>query len=102
MEFDPHEGASRRGVGRQAPGASLLFAMTPRIALGHKLYTAVNSGDTDTLSSMLSEDFVGDLTPGLPNGFGASPYVGRDAMVSDGWGRVSQHLAMGPQADEIL
>lgn len=76
--------------------------MTTRIALGKKLYAALNAGDTETLTSLLSEDFVGDLTPGLPNGFGASPYVGRESMLRDGWGHVGQYFAMGPQVEEIL
>jgi 2-(1,2-epoxy-1,2-dihydrophenyl)acetyl-CoA isomerase len=72
------------------------------LALGRRLYAALNEGDTATLTDILDEDFVGDLTPGLPEGFGSHLYEGRDAMMSEGWGRVGQFFTMGPQPEEII
>ncbi len=73
-----------------------------KIELGQRLYAALRAGDVDTLQGLLADDFVGDLTPGLPNGYGAALYEGREAMMRDGWGRVGAAFAMGPEADEIL
>jgi ketosteroid isomerase-like protein len=73
-----------------------------RRALGEALYTALRAGDADTLRALLSEDFVGDLTPGLPHGYGARPYRGREVMLTEGWGRVGQDFVMGPEPEEII
>ncbi|MGL5818290.1 MAG: nuclear transport factor 2 family protein [Phycicoccus sp.] len=69
---------------------------------GRRLYTALQGGDVDTLTALLADDFVGDLTPNLPNGYGASPYRGREVMLNDGWGRVGAAFAMSPQVDELI
>jgi 2-(1,2-epoxy-1,2-dihydrophenyl)acetyl-CoA isomerase len=73
-----------------------------RQQMGRALYAALGAGDADTLRTLLAEDFVGDLTPGLPHGYGAQTYRGLEAMLTDGWGRVGQDFAMAPQPEEIL
>jgi len=70
--------------------------------MGRALYAALAAGDQESLRQLLADDFVGDLTPGLPNHFGERPYEGREAMMRDGWGAVGQEFAMSPQVDEIL
>lgn len=70
--------------------------------MGPALYNALLDGDQDTLRELLAADFVGDLTPGLPNGYGEQTYQGREVMLTDGWGRVGKDFAMGPNVDEIL
>ena len=69
---------------------------------GRSLYDALLAGDQDVLRRLLADDFVGDLTPGLPNGYGDHPYRGREVMLTEGWGRVGRSFAMGPQVDEII
>jgi 2-(1,2-epoxy-1,2-dihydrophenyl)acetyl-CoA isomerase len=76
--------------------------MASKQDMGETLYAALCSGDAETLSALLADDFIGDLTPGLPNGYGAQLYEGRDAMMADGWGRVGKDFAMSPVPDEIL
>ena len=73
-----------------------------KLQLGER-HAALRSGDSATLDQILAEDFVGDLTtPGLPDGYGAAPYRGREAMKRDGWGRVGASFALAPQTDEVL
>ncbi len=48
------------------------------------------------------QDFIGDLTPGLPHEYGAQVYRGLEAMLTEGWGRVGQDFAMRPEPEEIL
>ena len=70
--------------------------------MGQVLYDALLAGDQNTLRRLLADDFVGDLTPGLPNGYGDHTYQGREVMLTDGWGRVGESFAMGPNVDEII
>ncbi len=76
--------------------------MTATQEMGRALYGALLAGDQDTLRTLLADDFVGDLTPGLPNGYGERPYQGREVMLRDGWGRVGRDFDMGPHVDEIV
>ncbi len=73
-----------------------------KIGNGERLYAALVAGDAATLDELLADDFVGDLTPGLPNGYGQALYQGREAMKRDGWGRVGASFAIGPHVEEIL
>lgn len=41
---------------------------TDMMTMGRTLYEALQHGDTQVLRSLLADDFVGDLTPGLPTG----------------------------------
>ena len=76
--------------------------MTSKQQMGEALYEALLAGDQDTLRALLAEDFVGDLTPGLPNGYGERTYRGREVMLAEGWGRVGEDFAMGPNVEEIV
>ncbi len=76
--------------------------MTTKQEMGRTLYDALLAGDQDTLRRLLADDFVGDLTPGLPNGYGERTYDGREVMLTEGWGRVGRDFAMGPNVDEII
>ncbi|MGH2876023.1 MAG: enoyl-CoA hydratase-related protein, partial [Trebonia sp.] len=48
------------------------------------LYGALAVGDRAAIESVLTEDFVGRLTSGLPGGIGGV-HVGPEAMIRDGW-----------------
>lgn len=80
-------------VAKQSTDAAVIVA-------GRRLYAALASGDVDTLRDLLSDDFRGTLTAGLPLGFGRT-YEGRDAMMREGWGAIGAHLAMAPQVDRL-
>lgn len=70
--------------------------------LGYRLYDALRSGDVDALRELLAEDFVGDLTPGLPNEYGAQLYQGREVMLREGWGRIAVDFALRPQVVQLI
>lgn len=54
------------------------------------LYDALAAGDSERISSVLTADFVGRLTPGLPFGIGGE-HFGAEAMMRDGWFRIGRH-----------
>jgi 2-(1,2-epoxy-1,2-dihydrophenyl)acetyl-CoA isomerase len=68
---------------------------------GRDLYVTLSSGDVAALSRLLSEDFEGDLTPGLPYGLGRR-YVGRHAMITEAWAVVARDFEMAPYPDELI
>lgn len=76
--------------------------MTSKQQMGEALYEALLAGDQARLRALLADDFVGDLTPGLPNGYGERTYQGREVMLTEGWGRVGEDFAMGPSVEEIV
>jgi 2-(1,2-epoxy-1,2-dihydrophenyl)acetyl-CoA isomerase len=60
------------------------------VSLVLDLYPALASGDRATLDDLLSPDFVGRATAGLPLGLGGE-YLGAKAMRREFWGRIAQH-----------
>ncbi|HWU21791.1 MAG TPA: enoyl-CoA hydratase-related protein [Nocardioides sp.] len=58
--------------------------------LVERLYAALAAGDVATITSLLTEDFVGHLTPSLPFGIGGD-HEGPEAMMHEGWFRFGEH-----------
>ncbi|MCX6398472.1 MAG: enoyl-CoA hydratase-related protein [Propionibacteriales bacterium] len=54
------------------------------------LYDALAVGDRDRIAAALTEDFVGQLTPGLPFGIGGE-HRGVEAMITGGWFAIGTH-----------
>ena len=75
--------------------------MSEILTKGHELYAALASGNVAALTSLLTEDFQGQLTVGLPHGLGRL-YDGRHAMMNDGWGGVGAYFDMSPHVDELF
>lgn len=75
--------------------------MSEIISKGRELYAALGSGDPDTLKRLLSPTFQGELTAGLPHGFGRT-YDGLDVMMTEGWGAVGNWFEMSPQIEELF
>ena len=74
--------------------------MSDIMTKGEQLYEALRSGDTTALHRLLSPDFRGELTAGLPHGLGRV-YEGLETMIGEGWGAVGKYFEMGPQADKL-
>jgi ketosteroid isomerase-like protein len=72
----------------------------PVLVAGRTLYAALAAGDGGVLTDLLSDDFRGTLTAGLPHGFGRT-YEGRDAMMNEGWGAIGAHFALAPQVERL-
>ncbi len=70
------------------------------IPKGEELFTALRGGDVDALHRLLIPDFRGELTAGLPHGFGRV-YEGLDSMINDGWGAVGEYFEMVPEIEEL-
>jgi len=71
------------------------------IEKGRALFTALQAGDVEALHRLLAPDFRGELTPGLPHGFGRV-YDGLDAMLGEGWGKVGEWFDMHPEPERLI
>jgi len=74
--------------------------MSNIISKGEELFTALRAGDVDALHRLLSPNFRGELTAGLPHGFGRV-YEGLETMIGEGWGAVGEFFDMGPQVEKL-
>lgn len=68
---------------------------------GRELYRALADADVKALRRLLSSNFQGELTAGLPNGLGRR-YEGLDAMMSEGWAKVGRLFEMSPQPERLI
>lgn len=75
--------------------------MTDILDRGRELYAALAGGDAEALKRLLAPDFRGELTAGLPRGFGRAS-EGLEAMMSEAWGGVGELFEMGPQVEELF
>jgi ketosteroid isomerase-like protein len=66
--------------------------MSKIISKGEELFAALRAGDVDSLHRLLSPDFRGELTAGLPHGFGRV-YEGLEAMIN--------LFDMAPEVDKL-
>jgi uncharacterized protein len=67
----------------------------------NRLYEAFEARDAETLAGLLHPDFRGDVTPGLPRGWGGV-YDGPQAMLRDCWGSVVAELDSRPVPEDIV
>lgn len=74
--------------------------MSTIIAKGKELVRAMHASDVDALRRLLSPDFRGELTAGLPLNLGGV-YAGVDSMINEGWGSVRRHFQIWPQVDRL-
>lgn len=72
-----------------------------QLDLARRLYAAFENRDGAELQAVIAESFVGEVTPGLPNGWGGV-HRGRDAMVAECWGPVLAKLATRPVPEEFI
>lgn len=75
--------------------------MTEIIDKGHELYAAFEAGDIDALARLLSPDFKGRLSPGMPLGLGRD-YDGLESMMTDAWGVIDQAFEIVPRPDTLV
>jgi ketosteroid isomerase-like protein len=75
--------------------------MTSILVRGHELYAALASGDAETLRRLLTPDFQGHLSEGMPLGLGRS-FDGLEPMMSNGWAAIDRCFEVNPQPDELI
>lgn len=66
-----------------------------------ELYAALNDGDAAALERLLSEDFRGELSTGLPHGLGRT-YEGLRAMLIEAWAAVDDLLQLQVKPERIV
>jgi len=68
--------------------------------LGRRLYAFLQGQSDEAADALLTEDFTGHLTDGLPLALGGD-YSTRDDMITRGWGRVVQTFEMHPDLEAL-
>jgi 2-(1,2-epoxy-1,2-dihydrophenyl)acetyl-CoA isomerase len=72
-----------------------------KAAAAQRLYDALRNGDRTTLDELLSRDFVGHATEGLPLSMGGE-HRGPEAMQRELWWRIGRNFIAEAQPDELL
>jgi 2-(1,2-epoxy-1,2-dihydrophenyl)acetyl-CoA isomerase len=74
-------------------------SLSEKRAHAERLYEALAAGDAETIRTLLSEDFQGHVTPGMPMGAGGD-HAGADAMMKRVWWAIGTNFRVRPVADE--
>ena len=61
--------------------------MTDPTALARRFYAAMTAGDAAALFDVLDEDFVGEVSAGMPHGVGGTHH-GAATTITEVWGRI--------------
>lgn len=75
--------------------------MTDQMAAAQRLYDAFAARDPQAILDALHEDFVGDVSRGMPLGVGGR-HEGPEAMLREVWARVFANYDMAVEAEELL
>lgn len=70
------------------------------ISRGRTLYDALKYHDSQALRALLSADFQGELTAGLPHGLGRV-YEGRETLISEAWSRIGLLFDIEPRVESL-
>lgn len=68
--------------------------------VAERLYEALGTGDADTIRTLLTEDFRGHVTPGMPMGAGGD-HAGADAMMKSVWWAIGTNFRARAVPDEF-
>lgn len=75
--------------------------MTTATAVAQRFYRALAEDDGDTLFDLLTTDFVGTVSAGMPHGVGGRHH-GRVAMISEVWARIDAAYDVDVEPAEFL
>lgn len=70
-------------------------------SLGNRLYAFLRGESEEAPEDLLTDDFTGHLTDGLPLDLGGD-YDGLSDMIERGWGRVGQSFNIQPEPDALV
>ena len=70
-------------------------------AVAQRLYDAFACTDGQALFDLLTDDFVGTVSAGMPHGVGGD-HQGRIDMIAGVWGRIASHYEMHVDPVEYL
>jgi 2-(1,2-epoxy-1,2-dihydrophenyl)acetyl-CoA isomerase len=75
--------------------------MSTATAVAQCFYRALADGDGNALFSLLTDDFEGIVSVGMPHGVGGEHH-GRVAMITDVWGRIDSVYDVDVEPAEFL
>jgi ketosteroid isomerase-like protein len=74
--------------------------MTEQTATARRLYEAFASRDLEVLRDVLADDFVGQVSDGMPLAVGGE-HTGPEAMIRDVWSKVFETYEMHVDAERF-
>src|SRR5689334_12306522 len=77
------------------------FDTATKAEAAQRLYDALRVGDGESLNALLSADFVGHATDGLPLGMGGE-HRDRDAMQRELWWNIGRNFAARAEPERML
>jgi uncharacterized protein len=75
--------------------------MSTPTAVAERLYTAFANADGQALFDLLTDDFVGEVSTGMPHGVGGN-HRGPADMITEVWGRIAALYDMHVEPAEYL
>ncbi|MDZ4269155.1 MAG: nuclear transport factor 2 family protein [Mycobacterium sp.] len=75
--------------------------MSTPTEVAQRFYRALADGDGQALFDLLTDDFEGVVSAGMPHGVGGEHH-GRVAMISDVWGRIDAAYDIAVEPSEFL
>ena len=75
--------------------------MSSPVAVAQRLYAAFAGTDGQALFDLLTDDFVGTVSAGMPHGVGGD-HEGPAEMITDVWGRIASLYDMHVEPVEYL
>lgn len=75
--------------------------MNTTTEVAHRFYRALAEGDGSALFDLLTDDFVGVVSAGMPHGVGGEHH-GRVAMITDVWARIDSMYDVQPVPAQFL
>jgi uncharacterized protein len=75
--------------------------MTTAVCLAQRLYDAFARFDAPALAALLSNDFIGTVSDGMPHGVGGTHYGPTD-MLDNVWGTIARRYDLRVQPVEYL
>jgi uncharacterized protein len=75
--------------------------MDTTTVVAQRFYRALSDGDGKALFDLLTDDFEGVVSAGMPHGVGGAHH-GRVAMITDVWGRIDAVYDVEVTPDEYL
>jgi uncharacterized protein len=72
-----------------------------QVEIAKRLYDGMAARDAHAIHDALAEDFVGEVSDGMPLGVGGR-HQGRDRMIADVWGAVFQAYDVRVDVDRYL
>ncbi|NMO01452.1 SnoaL-like domain-containing protein [Gordonia sp. TBRC 11910] len=78
----------------------MIETLSPAAKVADELYRVLAAGDAEAVTRLLTADFVGETTTGLPLGLGGT-YRGAESMIREFWWRLGKTFRVAAQPESF-